>query len=440
MITAVLSTGPVGFGDLINGTNLTLLGRGTRVDGTIIKPASAALRAERFYGSGGGAEIWVAPSGPAGGIDPRTDARANSMAPLGTLAGRALAGNEYGAGGSTTVEEQIVRGGTGGTGGTGVNGVADMKGMNDMKGTKDIKDLATGDLWWWNVLATNVDGGTVAGRPLTVDELWPTPAPGTVLLVSTVARSGEGVANTKGKTGRLPTTSNSSKRASTFVAAAAAAAAVEAVEAVAPTTTTGGQRACINGTAVEECLTVWDAHTPLPIGTVGEDTGQASLNSPKYTCGHPQAHPPARHNYTLLAAAPVLSSGWALIGDLTKFVPCSPQRFVAPSSRAAPRDSDMAARTVARTVAGGNGSFVAAAAAGLQFTVIGTEGEQLFVTVVVPPTRTTLDETQTRRSARGAQGSERSSVGTILVVDVLLGASGQADVTCAGVRCDVTML
>lgn len=33
-------------------------------------------------------------------------------------------------------------------------------------------------------------------------------------------------------------------------------------------------------------------------------------------------------NVTLLSAAPVPSSGWVLIGDLNKFIPCWPQRFV----------------------------------------------------------------------------------------------------------------
>ena len=46
-------------------------------------------------------------------------------------------------------------------------------------------------------------------------------------------------------------------------------------------------------------------------------------------------------NFTLFAAAPMLSNGWALLGDLTKLVPCSPQRFVAHSTLDFPLDKDL---------------------------------------------------------------------------------------------------
>ena len=53
----MLSTGPVGFGDAVNKTNASLLSRAIRTDGVILKPASAALRLDRFYDERGkGAE------------------------------------------------------------------------------------------------------------------------------------------------------------------------------------------------------------------------------------------------------------------------------------------------------------------------------------------------------------------------------------------------
>jgi hypothetical protein len=83
------------------------------------RPASTALRVDRYYRPSplGGAEIWAAPTGVAGSL---TDDRANAMAAVG------------GAGVSTA------------------NG-----------------------MWWWSVLATNVDGTVPSGQPLGISELWP---------------------------------------------------------------------------------------------------------------------------------------------------------------------------------------------------------------------------------------------------------------------------
>ena len=48
-----------------------------------------------------------------------------------------------------------------------------------------------------------------------------------------------------------------------------------------------------------------------------------------------------RRSFRLLGAAPILSTGWALLGELGKVVPVSPQRFVAPGDGEAPRDTDL---------------------------------------------------------------------------------------------------
>ena len=70
------------------GTNVTRLSLASRKDGFILKPAHTALRLDRSaprpLGTNTGGEIWAAPAVPAraGGPDPATDARANSLASL----------------------------------------------------------------------------------------------------------------------------------------------------------------------------------------------------------------------------------------------------------------------------------------------------------------------------------------------------------------------
>jgi hypothetical protein len=293
-LSATLTTGPIGFGDLINGTDAVLLARATRVDGNILKPASTALRIDRYYRPApvGGAEIWAAPTGPAGGATDADD-RANSMPPLG-------------------------------------------------------EDAAQDGIWWWAILATNVDAAVESGRPLQLQELWPRPAAGTVMLVATIERTGDDAGSR------------------------------------------GVGAGCVNGTTVAACgFTMWTEDTPLDIGTAG-DTGR---------------------NFTLLAAAPVLSSGWVLVGDLTKFVPCSPQRFVA-ASKDARRAGALHEQDLTPTNAGV-----------LEFVVLGSVGEKVPVTVVSPP------------AVAGRSGGVMG--GVVLVVDVVVGAGGSSKVSCATGRCAV---
>lgn len=139
LITAVLTTGPVGFGDLISHTNASLLQGALRTDGTILKPASAALLTDRYYDPAiGGAFISIAPTRPAASEDPGVDPVANSMALL-----------------------------------------------------EDDTPLPQRP-WGWSVLSTNLDPSKPSGSPLAVSELWPAPAAGAEYLVSTTADTGTG--------------------------------------------------------------------------------------------------------------------------------------------------------------------------------------------------------------------------------------------------------
>ena len=92
LIMAVLSTGPVGFGDKVGRTNTTLLNRALRSDGVILKPGFAAHRLDAFYQATpqnlcAGQEIWSAPTVPARFASAARDRRANSMVRLFPLDG-----------------------------------------------------------------------------------------------------------------------------------------------------------------------------------------------------------------------------------------------------------------------------------------------------------------------------------------------------------------
>jgi hypothetical protein len=241
IVCAALSTGPLGFGDLINGTNASLLLRASRSDGTLLKPASSAVRIDRHYARAGGAEVWLAPTTPATSADPDRCAIANSMPDL------------------------------------------------------SEPSWSQQQPWGWSILATNVNGSAPSGAPIMIDELWPAPALGAKFLVAVVER-----------TGPYP------------------------------------PPRCANGSDASTCLALWDERTPLVVDTAGHGDGSI-------------------HNFTLLTAAPVLASGWALLGDLSKFVPVSPQRFV----------------RVAPPLAGSSAPF--------EVDVIGSPGEEISISLVAPP-------------------------------------------------------
>ena len=281
LVTAVLSTGPVGFGDLINDTDAGLLRRATRGlgDGTILKPASAALPLNRYYAAApqGGAVITAAPTRPASSPDPSVDAVANSMAEL--LPPHAPSGEGDGMLPEATKQPQQR------SAGTAARSISD--------------DAPTQRPWGWVILGTNVDGQHPSGAPIQIEELWPKPAAGASYYVTFPARTGG--------------------------------------------TGYGRLEACIDGAPAARCTRVWDSARPLPMGTYG----------PTGTRGCPI------HQFVLASASPVLPSGWAVLGDLRKLVPLSPQRFVVTAADAASPEM-------------------------LRFRVIGSAGDAVPVTVVTP--------------------------------------------------------
>jgi hypothetical protein len=311
---AVLSTGPVGFGDLAhgNGTDADLLRRAIRYDGVILKPAAPILRVDRWYSSTGGAEVWATVSGPAHSDDARTDRIANSMASLAH--------------------------------------------------PPHMSAGAPAALWWRTVLATNVDGTSASGVPLALSELWPTPPASAVFLAARIDSHVGGVGDGAGP-----------------------------VE---------GVTRCVAGQPAASCVREWSAHAPLDVST-----------------------PPASgvlRSYALWAAAPVLSSGWTLLGELNKLVPASPQRLLAKGDADAPSDADL--RCTHTDDAGADdarGDGARGDGAGdVCFDVMGASGEEVALTLVAPPpaNATPLD-------------------GLIVEVRVTLGPSARAHVRCAAGAC-----
>eukprot|EP00747_Dinoflagellata_sp_TGD_P016791 gnl/TRDRNA2_/TRDRNA2_125365_c0_seq1.p1 gnl/TRDRNA2_/TRDRNA2_125365_c0~~gnl/TRDRNA2_/TRDRNA2_125365_c0_seq1.p1 ORF type:complete len:384 (+),score=51.32 gnl/TRDRNA2_/TRDRNA2_125365_c0_seq1:38-1153(+) len=129
LISAVLSTGPVGIGDGVGFTDVELLAPALRNDSRILKPAHMALKLDGWYVNGpfAGQSIWTAVSAPARDVDARSDRRADSRALLIGPAG------------------------------------------------------ATAGHWWWTILTTRV---AAAIKPLEMEDLWPQPPAGASFLVS----------------------------------------------------------------------------------------------------------------------------------------------------------------------------------------------------------------------------------------------------------------
>ena len=130
----------------------------------------------------------------------------------------------------------------------------------------------------------------------------------------------------------------------------------------------GDGKGCANGAAASTCVAQTTATaTPvvmLPKSDFTNTTGGTDL-APAVTTVWPVCD----------------ASGWALLGDLTKYVPVSPQRF----------------------------SHVACSHTGLTATVMGTAGEVVPVTLLQP--------------------SGSSAAATVLIVDVTLPASGMLELS-----------
>ena len=279
---AVLSTGPVGFGDLVGDTDAALLRRAMRRDGVLLKPGFPSVRTDRYFTATGGAEIWTAPTGPAMSDDPRVDARANSMAVL------------------------------------------------------EKADGEANDTWWWVVLATNVDGNTAAGRPFSTSELWPTPPQHVRFVVSMNDYHVAGQGNGAG-----------------------------------PPETAGSP--CIHGEKALSCLHLWDPAKPLNVSTASGEGVQRS--------------------FALLSAAPVLPSGWALLGELDKIVPVSPQRFIMRDAHGVLHHQNLGSD--------------------LRFTVLGAPGEAMSITLIAP-----------------APAHSSPLEGIVIIFEMVLGAAAGAHVVC----------
>ena len=314
LVVAVLTTGPVGFGDMVNGTNSTRLALATRADGVILKPAHTALRVDDFYAAGNdcaGAEVWSAASAVARSVSSSEDRRANSFARLDADAG-------LGAGGADGV-------------------------------------------WWFSILSTRIDT-TSTCKGIGTDSLWP------------------------------------ASQGSSFVSF------------------TFGQR-CTAGAAASSCLTPFSA-----------DSGKSLVVATGTSA--------TERLWMLQSLAPVLPGGWVLVGEMSKYVPVSPQRLVVTAAAAA---------AAAASGGGGGGDSAGASDAfdtadivsndgsTLMFDVVGAAGEKVDITVVVPPAPAAA---AAGVSAQGpGESAGRKVAGTIRTIHVTLPAAGRKTVTCTPSSC-----
>lgn len=203
LIVATLTAGPLGIGDMVNGTDTNLLATALRSDSVILKPAHPFLRLEKYYAQES-QMLWIAPSVPATSARARDDRRANSFARL-------------------------------------TSGTSSSDGSG---------------LWWYSMLASEVSAATPV--TVTLSDLFPIPPPDAAFVVSW--RFGWPAAHTS----------------------------------------------CVNNSRASSCLAALDSTSPLRI-----DTG----SSPKSQC---VVRPNITVAYKLLQLAPVLPSGWVLLGDLRK--------------------------------------------------------------------------------------------------------------------------
>ena len=144
---------------------------------------------------------------------------------------------------------------------------------------------------------------------------------------------------------------------------------------------------CANGSPVSGCVTPFSGSSPLTLGT---GTGNATTGV---------------FPFELISLSPVLRGGYALLGELDKFVRASPVRFTRILAAEAPPS--------------------------LSFGVNGAGGESLNVTVMAPAT--------------AVPGVAAGDDAVILSVGIAFGAAGgTASVTCAGsgtaARCGVVSM
>ena len=169
---------------------------------------------------------------------------------------------------------------------------------------------------------------------------------------------------------------------------------------------------CEDGAAVASCTQAFsESAPPLPMATETSKTGRST-------------------DIRLHHVAPVLPGGWVLLGEQTKFVAVSPQRFVAArvsaSAMAATGASDALAEDELLRSPDGGGLF--------EFTVLGEPGESVGVAVVVPSGNagggggSGGGNASAKDNAAGMMGD---GMGVVAVVKVVVGASGRSEVECA---------
>eukprot|EP01043_Picozoa_sp_COSAG02_P038845 COSAG02_NODE_3026_length_7517_cov_4.200593_4_plen_981_part_00 len=390
-IFTTLSTGPLGIGDMINHSNMSLISAAIRSDGVILKPSAAALRLDRCYNvpySSASSpldaatlnqtqryEVTAAPTAPASHASSLLDDHADSRADL---------------------ERE-------------------------------------GETWWWNILSTDkelsvhkelsqtdinleshaqtatkdtcadVQNGTAfSGSPIGADHTAMTPEECCLAcsnestcqywnLNSPQYYKGteagcffKGVGNTRHKQlgvtagsragPALPEPKTAQLRLAEMWPTPPAASAYWVQE--------WGHTSCANGSLARSCLSRWSLLSPLDIAA---------------TMTQHRAYPQTTRLYRFFRAAPILSSGWTLLGELSKFVPVSPQRIVLSDSRHVDYGMD----------ADSNGVIVDEP---LAFDVIGASGEHVSLAVVTPQSR-------------------------VLWVKLTIGSTGVATVHCASASC-----
>ena len=158
---------------------------------------------------------------------------------------------------------------------------------------------------------------------------------------------------------------------------------------------------CLEGAPAASCLVPFGAAAPLAFNTSNHD--------PK---GRPE------RTWSLASLAPVLPGGWVLVGEQSKYVGVSPQRFA--STRAAAQAGGASDAFHAAEMVGGSGGCLA-------FDVVGAEGEAVEVAVVVPA--------KAAAGARAMTDVERAGQGTVDVVAVKLGAAAVARIVCDATGC-----
>jgi hypothetical protein len=163
---------------------------------------------------------------------------------------------------------------------------------------------------------------------------------------------------------------------------------------------------CLHGALASTCLLPFTSTSPLTTRTSS-------------AC----KDPPCRH-WELFSVAPVLTGGWVLLGEEGKYVAVSPQRL---ASAFAPTPARPATASDALVEA-----ELVTSAGSLRFTVHGARGEAVRILVVSPKSLGNL-------SASGRVGLAAAVGGRIVAVDLVINATGSAEVGCTvDAGCSIT--